>query len=316
MDELGTLDEAPLERARPAGIKLIAMSSDGTFLATADVNRRVRVWAFGELVFETDMTHTHDKFRALDSVYSLAFSPTGEVLFVTSGETFWVFESRSGREFWSHASPPTFGFLITTPVGMSVSSGGAIAVSNTDGNTDVWQFDSMGLYRLARWYDNEGPGMISWLRDDQRVVGSDHQAICIWEARTGVKLSRFVPGERVHGLAASRIHDVMAFRTLHKVFLYDTEGAMISSADVAPGLPTLAFSPTAELLAFSDSKGISVCDYALQEQHRLEVPGGIPISLAMHPDGSSLIAGFGDGRMVTFSLNEASATQSTPVDQA
>src|SRR5687767_823542 len=82
-----TLAEATVLTGHEAPVKLVAMSPDGRFLASADVDRQLKVWQDGKVVLDKSLRTWHDRFLALDRVRSMQFWLDSERLYVASGET-------------------------------------------------------------------------------------------------------------------------------------------------------------------------------------------------------------------------------------
>src|SRR5687768_9359237 len=85
-----------------APVRLVAYSSDGRLLASADTDRQLKVWEQGRLVFQRNLRSWHNRYRSLDWIRSLAFSADSSCLYAASGDTVKAYDVRSDRPLWEH----------------------------------------------------------------------------------------------------------------------------------------------------------------------------------------------------------------------
>ncbi|MFY9234282.1 MAG: hypothetical protein WAO58_07465 [Fimbriimonadaceae bacterium] len=288
-----------------APIKALAFSPDGQTLATADVERNLRVWRGGEGVWQTHFRFWYDRFVAHMHISALAFSPGGEYLYVAVGDTLRCYEPNTGRELWRFRTRPTFGFLRTRPISMSVGQDGSIAIAYDDTTVDLRDPNGWPLRQISAGKDNDAPNLLVFLADG-RIAGTDHVSVCIWDVMLGAKLAKHVPGERIHAIAASPDGRILAIRTLRQVQLWSVEGEPIATRDVEPGLPTLAFSQTGGMLACGHANGVALFDLAGNDIGSVDTGGSVTLALAFQNDGSLAIAG-SDGLVRVWTLGRANA---------
>lgn len=280
-----TLAESTLLSGHQAPVKLLSISPGGRYIASADTERQLKVWQDGQIVMEKNLRTWHDRFLALDRIRALTFGAEPNRLYVASGESVKGYDVPNSEEVWEHGRPPTWAFLITCPQSISVNSEGLLAAAYDDGHVETY-----GPTKTD-WKDNDAPKSMAFLRDGTRIAGTDFVSVCIWNSFTGAKLAKYRPAHRkVYALAASRVADVIAVRSLYDVELWNTEsGERVATTPSRPGLPILAFHPTREMLAIGDARGYSVVNFQGAEQVRVDCQGYSPLILTYAPDGSLLV---------------------------
>lgn len=289
-------NELPLAAQHDSAINHVAFSADGQWLATADVSRFVRVWHYGKLIREYDLRNLSDRFRALDMVRAIAVSPQGDRLIALSGETVFGFDLLTGAEIWGYDAPMTWGFLVTTPQSVAFSKTGSMVIAQSNNRVLLWSRTPSGYHQVAKWGDNDAPHTVRFMADGLRVVGADYFAICTWDSN-GTKLSKYRPTRKVFALDASPIENVIAYRTLHEIQIWDgNSGQQMGLAETPAGLPTLSFSPTAKYLAFGHESGIKLVDF----EGKLvgEYDSGAQVkTVQFTPDGNHVAFSTSDGKL-------------------
>lgn len=298
-------EEPPIVAKHDAPVKALALSPDGQTLATADVERNLKVWRGGEGAWQTHFRFWYDRFVAHMHISALAFSPGGEYLYVAVGDTLRSYEPNTGRELWRFRSRPTFGFLRTRPISMSIGLDGTMAIAYDDATVELRDAKGWPLRQISAGKENDSPNLLVFLADG-RIAGTDHVSLCIWDVMLGAKLAKHVPGERIHAIAASPDGKTLAIRTLRHVHLWSVEGEPIAAADIDPGLPTLAFSQTGGMLACGHAKGVALFDLAGNDIGKVDTGDSVTLALAFQSDGSLAVAG-SDGKVRLWSLSRANA---------
>src|SRR5688572_19194891 len=280
------LKNAPVSNGSPvlvadyaAPIKALAFSPDGSLLVTADVDKNLKMLRNGAPLWEKRFRFWYDTFRANMYIRAVAFSLDGKVLYLAIGDNLRALDAETGAEMWRYRAGPTFAFLRTSPLSMSLSSDGALAVAYDDARVEVWRPHSARLRPSSAWKDNDAPNILAYL-DSNRIVGSDHISICVWDAEMGTKLAKHVPGVRIHGLAAAG--SVIATRSLYDVTIWSDEGEKLGTAEIRPGLPTIVFSPGGDRLAAGDAHGVSIFDLTGAQVARLDTEAAT-IAMAFVP---------------------------------
>lgn len=289
------LTELPVLSRHGSPVKALAFSPDGSLVATADVDRNLKMSRVSSSE-EAPLWQRHFRFwfdRFLPHMYirAVAFSPDGRTLYLAIGDNLRALDAQTGEEIWRHRAGPTFGFLRTRPLSLAVSASGSVAAAYDDTTVEVRLPDPPRLRRTSAWKDNDAPNMIAFL-DDDRIVGSDHVSLCIWDADLGTKLAKHQPGIRIHGLAAGRA--TIAARSLYDVTLWSESGEKLGMAALPPGLPTLAFSPMSDILAAGDAQGATLFDLRGAEIARLETAAAT-LALAFIPGTDDLAIAGSDG---------------------
>jgi WD40 repeat protein len=285
-----TFAEAAILTGHEAPVKLVTMSPDGRLLATADVDRQLKVWQDGKVVLDKSLRTWNDRFLALDRIRSMQFWLDSQRLYVASGETVKAYRVPDEEPIWEHGRLPTWAFLITCPQCIAISSKGEMAAVYDDGALEIHR----GNHRVV-WTDNDVPKTFSYLRDGTRIAGTDGISICIWDAGTGAKLAKRKPRRKIFGLATSPVKDVIATRSLHELELWDSEtGERQASIATSPGLPILAFHPNREMLVAGDARGFFYAGYDGTIYKRIDTQGFSPLSFAFSPTGDRLYVGCSD----------------------
>lgn len=293
--------ELPIVAQHDGNISHIAFSPDGQWMATSDVERFVRVWHSGKLIREYDLRDLSDRFRAMDTVRSIAISPQADRLTICSGETVYVFDLAKGDEIWGYDAPMTWGFLVTTPQCVVFSATGEMAVAQSNNKVMVWSRTNTGYSELTRWGDNDAPYAIRYLPDGKRIVGVDWFSVCTWDAHSGAKLSKYRTQRKVFAMDASPRSNIIAFRNLHDVEIWDIDAGERIGVSPAPiGLPTVAFSPVDDRIALGHETGVILIDYS---GHQLdEYRGDSTKAVAFEPNGRRVLISGSEGKLRAWSV--------------
>lgn len=274
-----------------APVKIVESSRDGALVASADTDRRLKVWRGSQELYSLNLRAWHERFRALDRIRALKLSDNSQTIYVASGETVKAIQTGTGEIIWEHGRLPTWAFLITCPQTLAIGAD-RIAVGYDDGAIEVVKNGSWHT-----WHDNDAPKAAAFLPGDRLLAGTDLVSVCIWDTDAQTKVAKFRPKHKVHALAASPVADVVATRSLREVEIWDAGSCrLLGKADAPPGLPYLAFHPEHEWLASTDAKGVSVFDFSGELVRRLDT-GCPPKSLAWTRDG--LLIGRLDGVIVS-----------------
>lgn len=284
--------------AHDAPIQSLAFGPAGR-MATGDVNRTVRLWR-GEIPFATlDLRTRQEKIRPTERIRGLSFSPDGKAIFAACGDLMRAFDSDSGAELWAYRPPRSWGFLIVSPISITVSAEGDVAMATDAGRLSVWTANGA---MKSHWSDNDSPRVVAFA-DNDRLVGTDSFSLCVWRASTGRKIAKRKLDERVYGMAVSPDGRHAVVRTIHGVEAIDTE--TLETVDRYPtglGLPLLAFSPDGKRLAICDNVRIGLYEVGDGPIATLEATECRLRSMRFTPDGHSVVAGCSDGALRTWDL--------------
>jgi len=281
------------------GVRTLATSSDGQWLASADLGRQIRLWKNGALHLEFDPLPFWERFPSSRRIHALAFSIDSSRLFVAMTDRICAYEVETGKRVWRYRPRRVLAFLANAPVGLSVNSAnGNLAASFEDGHIGLWNADGAGE---EMWFDNDAPRFLAFTRDGSRMVGTDGHAICIWDMATHAKLAKKVPSDRIYAMAVSEAADVAAVRTLYAVSVWNLEsGHELSRIGTASGLPLLAFSPFSNVLAFSERGKVTLVDFDGMALGVAVISNTEVLSLCFRTDG--LLVGCSDGTIRQFGV--------------
>jgi WD40 repeat protein len=289
-----------------APISRIAVDFSETRLVTADGERQVAFWRkSGEAWIKTvelNFRHTNDKYRALDHVRSLEFSPNGARIYIASGESTFCYDFDSGQLLGEHDSKPLFAFLINTVQDIAVRRDGVVAMTGSDGTVDILDEN---LHPIRRFKDREGPVMIGFNAGGE-LVGSDYYHLIKWDPATGRRVAlsdqsnrtRLIFEEKVFDLAIHPTEPLIAVRTLADVNIIDMRTLEIThSVATGRGLPRIAWSLDGTKVASLEHDGVVLYSLRLENVHRLNLEGDAhPVGLRA-ANGSWLL-GLSDGNLV------------------
>lgn len=300
MGSIAKLSESLVLQAHDAPVQTVSFGPTRGLMATGDVLRTAKVWHRGQAARIYQLTSNHDKIRPTERIRGLSFSPDGHILYTAAGDRFIAHDLDSGEERWSYSPPRSFGFLIVSPIALSVSDSGEIAVATDAGRISVWT--PAGALK-AHWGDNDSPRLLSFA-SGERVLGTDSFSFCSWKSSTGRKLDRRRLPERAFGFAATADGCRVCLRSIHDVEVWDLEAqVMLDRYPVPFGSPLVALSPDGERFAFSGVSEIEVRTVGGAGPQRLEVSGGSIRALRFLPEGDGLAAGCSDGTVRFWNFN-------------
>lgn len=278
-------------------VSKVQFSADGGELASVTANGLIRVWRNWSLALNIDLRPR--TVRGPDRVRGLAFAPGGSSLFVASGDSLKEVDLTYGTTLWRTSRSPMFGFLLNRPRCVTSSYRGFMVSAYDDGVIERRKVVGGLLDKALTWHDHEAPQSVHFLRDGRVIVGSNGHSVCFWDAFSGAKLGRLIPGEKVCTLATCPSADILAIRTLHRILLWDyAENRLVASMPTLRGLPTLAFSSCGTWLAGGDALGVSVFDLKGNLLDRYPQIDTITVSLAFVPGRQTMAIGSADGSVV------------------
>ncbi len=276
-------------------INHIAFSRDGSRIALGHVGMSVEVREGVNVLYRAEFFSRNEKVRPTQRIRGVAFSPEGRVLYVAAGEKVHAVDLEGGQRLWSYVAPRSFGFLIISPISLSVSKEGDVAIAFDNGTFGLWSPDGR---RGPVWRENESPRFLQVLPGGDRIVGSDTFSLCVWDIHSKKRLTKIALPERVYALSAAANGTDVATRGLQATQVWNLEQSrQIGSAFNGLGLPVVQLHPTERVMALGDGNGISVVETTGRFLERYETGEAAVLCAAFSPDGSRLLAGAADGRL-------------------
>ncbi|HRF58399.1 MAG TPA: WD40 repeat domain-containing protein [Fimbriimonadaceae bacterium] len=265
----------------------------GGLLATADTERHLTIWRDGVRVGDFDLRSKSDKVRPIERVRSIAFSRSGDRVYVASGDKVRAIDTATGEVLWIFEPPRAWCFLIISPNTISVTQDDRLVIAFENGQIAVYDRDG---HVIGGWNDNDAPRYAALLPDGRSLVGTDRFTVCVWDAENQAKIARFTLPERLYALAVSPAHPWVATRELSSVTITNVEsGETLLRIPIMPGVPLVAFSTTDPVIAAGEAGGVTVFDLYGRTVMRCMEPGLKMAVAAFTPDGRWLAAGCSDG---------------------
>lgn len=293
MTDLSTAPEHHLAAAHDAPLQSLAFAPGRDLYATGDVNRVVKVWENGKLIYQLPLTSRQDKIRPTERIRGLVFSPSGHLLYTACGDLVQAWDMASGRCAWSYRPPRSFGFLIVSPCALAVSPDGELAIATDAGRISVWTPE--GALR-AHWWDNDSPRQLAFAADD-KLIGTDSFTVCSWKATIGRKLGKNKLRERVYGFATTPNGSRICLRSIHGLEVMDGEtGERVAHFPVDYGLPLISISDDGRHVALGGLTEVRVHDLETGAMRSFATGGAVLKSLKFKSD-AELAAGCSDGTL-------------------
>lgn len=283
----------------------LAFSRDGTWLASASLDRSIRVW-------DTATGHQAWSFPTRDPwIGGLGFSPDGGQLVAAVGGRLRVFDLAGGRElFQDHGHQAAISAMAFAEGGRTLVTAGA------DGRVQTWDL-STGTWsqELGRM---EKPVSALAIDGDTVLTGGADPDVVRWDLGLGGERARLGGhGSGVEAMAMSPDGTTLASGGRDGTLLLWDMGA----ADPLPRQWLDAHDGAVTAIAWDPASAWLVTAGADGELHTwdarggdlrgaLVVPGGGPAALAVTPDGQALLGAGRDGSVLRWrctSLGPAAA---------
>ena len=294
----------------------VAVSPDGTWLASGSGDKAVKFWDIKTGVFRATLRGHKGR------VTSLAITPDGETLFSGS-------EDNTIRR-WSIGTPETVTVLqghVDAVMGLVVFDDGArlASCSANEGPPTIrlWDTATHKLLRVIKDEGNTGVYSIAVNRNGDRLVsGGEDGMVKVWNITKGERLMALAGHyDRVNSvqitpdgrLAVSCSND----KTV-KIWNLETNACIGTLEGHQDKVRSVALSPDGSLIAstgFNDhtvrlwDRNSGACLQVIENKGYFT-----PISVAFSPDGSRLVVGTAQGLIYVFRINgirPASSTQTT-----
>ncbi len=179
------------------GFNRVAVSADGRFIATSDVDMNIVVRQGEEVVFDGNFGSDNDKIRPTERVRGLAFSPGGDTLYIAAGSEVAAIRTTTWMPAWYYEPPRSFGFLIVSPIALDVAATGDVAVAFDNGSIVVWDGNGTKKETIR---DNDSPRWMRFVAGGSELVGSDSFSLCKWHPAERKKKSKIVPQSRIFSI--------------------------------------------------------------------------------------------------------------------
>ena len=275
----------------------IAVSPDGTQIASSSQDRTLRMW-------NVNSGKAHARFTGHTGVvYSVAFSPDGTLIISGSSDsTVRIWNTQTGKE----VRPPLYGHT-TCVTSVCFSPDGMRIVSGSDDKTiriwDAWSGVADEKF-LPLFGHEDAVSSVAFSPDGKHIIsGSKDSTIRIWDAtllkKSVSSLTVRAPVQCVRSLAFSRDGTRVACGAGRAITLWDTvSGAHICQLQGHHGaVLSVTFSPDGRYLA-SGSEDKTVRVWNTQDGLAMPVPlqgHQHPItSLTYTPDGFYIVSASDD----------------------
>ena len=176
------------------GRHALAISPDGTALASTDAHRVISLWNLADAGLRTTWIG-HDA-----KIEELAFSPNGKWL-ASAGQdgTIRLWEAATGKPVRTlHVYGADLWGLAFSP------DGSLLASSSADGAVQLWDAASGKIQRVLRGHAGLVP-RLAFSPDGKLLatVGHDERRVRLWDVATGWQLREFPQDDHVHSVAFS-----------------------------------------------------------------------------------------------------------------
>ena len=283
-------------KGHTANVMGICFSTDGRFLASASVDRTVKVW---------DAQTGQDllTLRHLHPVHKVCFSPDGKRLAAADEKTLKVWDSQSGQEL-AALSGIKNKLTIQVPSFCFSPDSQRLATTWADSTMKMWDIQAPNGQGFVTFKGHATGDGLCFNRDGSRLasVGLNGMVI-VWDPRTGAELLTLEGHKKVDGVCFSsdgkRLASAAGDGT---VKVWDMSGSqkLLTLKGHAEGFNTICFSPDDQLLV-SDSKDETVRVWdARTGQQLLTIPGS-----ARYNFGRSSLCFSADGQRLSVIVRKA-----------
>jgi len=279
-----------------ARVTQVALSKDGTKLASAGEDNAVRVWDVSDGTLLTTYT---DHTGTLKRVYGAVFSPDSTRL-ASAGWDLCVWRAKDGQRMHRFEE---FEFAYCTawsPDGRKIAAGSLGMGGN--GPVAIWDAST---YTLLHKYEHRGrTWKVAFSPDSKLLASAGDDGVQVRDAESGRRILHYSGhGTMVHDVAFSPNGKLIASSDEdHRTHVWKPDdGKMLAEVQ---GYYGLAFSPDGAILVTTYDKTIFVYDartWGLLRKHT-SPHGGWVTDAAFSPDGKRFVTASADGTIRLSSL--------------
>jgi WD40 repeat protein len=269
-------------------------------MAISRTDMTVDLFAQGKYSRTFDLSSSDEKVKPTQRIRGIAFGRRGDRLFVAGADQVRCIGLAASSPNWVVVPPRSFGFLVSSPMALSVSGTDNVAATFDNGSFGVWSPEGD---RVLLRRDSNSPRCIDFAHNDEIVIGTDGFSLCSWDARSGERLLRKLLDERAYFSTCWSLDGLVAVRSLSSVCMMDMwEGLVLWRRNVGVGLPLLVFHLESGRLAIPEEHGVAVVDSSGDEIGWSRLPGGAVTAVAFHPVIGDVVVGKADGEIEVVSI--------------
>lgn len=262
-------------------------------MAASRTDMTVDLYVAGGYSRSFDLRSADPKARPTQRIRGLAFGRLGDRLIVAAADRLRCISLAPAAPSWTIVPPRSFGFLVSSPLAISVSELDYVAAGFDNGTLGVWT--PLGSKLFLRREPN-APRCLDFTDSDDLVIGTDGFSLCSWDTARGRPRLRKLLGERAYGSACWKKGAIVAVRFLRSVGVMDGRtGELIWARGLGAGLPILAFEEETGRLAVPEEHAVTVFDVEGHELFRRTISGGPVTAVSFHPRTGEIAIGKVDG---------------------
>jgi WD40 repeat protein len=270
-------------RHKKKGISAVALSPDGTRLATASMEKFAAVWACttGQLLFQVQAP------GFLNWVGTVAFSPRGTQMVTVSGNFIDVWDSTTGRKLTKIRQQLAVAASFS-PDGTRLATGGG------DKTVRVWNVSAS--QELTRSTHDDMVSAVAFSPDGTRLAtGSFDTTVRVWDSATGKELTRLYHDSKVLAVAFNPDGTRLTTVSLMTARVWDVGASQeLTRFNHDQQVGAVALSPDGSHLATSSRNTARVIDTTAGQQLTSFTHDEPVLAVAFSHDSTRLATGCAD----------------------